>query len=187
MCQRHSFLLTRSGKILDGFGVTDSHTGIRELHGLKNTDDTVNAYEWQPPKGWPDADWNLGLTKDLEVFETKSSHEAAMERHVKNLYPTMTEWDAGDRPRFSADMVIGGYLDLGGLTSAEGLVLPTSIGGYLDLGRLTSAEGLVLPTSIGGSLDLNGLTSAEGLVLPTSIGGSLYLSGRTSPLPRPSI
>ena len=34
----------------------------------------------------------------------------------------------------------GGYLYLGGLTSAEGLKLPESVGGYLDLGGLTSAE-----------------------------------------------
>ena len=105
MCSRHSFLLTRAGKILDGLGVTDSHTEIRELHGLKNTDDTVNDYEWRPPAGWPNADWNLGLTKYLEVFETKSSHEAAMERHIKMIYPTMAEWNAGDRPRITADIL----------------------------------------------------------------------------------
>ena len=38
---------------------------------------------------------------------------------------------------------INGWLDLGGLTSAEGLVLPQSIGGWLDLGGLTALpEGL---------------------------------------------
>jgi len=50
--------------------------------------------------------------------------------------------------------VIPGWLNLSGLTSAEGLVLPTTIGGWLDLSGLTSAEGLVLPTTIGGGLDL---------------------------------
>jgi hypothetical protein len=59
------------------------------------------------------------------------------------------------------------------------LVLPTSIDGWLDLSGLTSAVGLVLPTSVGG-LDLSGLTSAVGLVLPTSIGSELNLSGLTS-------
>ena len=160
MCHRHSFLLTRAGKVLDGVGITDSHNKIREIHGLKHTDDTVNAYEWQPPQGWPEADWNLGLMKDLEVFETKSSHEAAMERHVRKLYPTMAAWEAGDKPRLTADMIITGDLDLSGLTSAEGLVLPTSIGGNLYLSGLTSAEGLVLPTSIVGWLDLRGKSCA---------------------------
>lgn len=99
MCTRHSFILTRAGKVLDGCGLTDSHTEIRELHGLKNTDDTVNAYEWQPPAGWPEADWESGLTKDTEVFVPKSSHLDAIGRHVKKLYPTMTEWEAGDKLR----------------------------------------------------------------------------------------
>ena len=99
MCKRHSFILTRSGKVLDGYGVTDSHTQIREIHGLKHTDDTINAYEWQPPQGWPDADYNLGLTKDNIVFETKSSHESAIERHLKLLYPTMADWNDGDKFR----------------------------------------------------------------------------------------
>ncbi len=75
---------------------------------------------------------------------------------------------------------VGGYLNLDGLTSAEGLVLPQSIGGSLDLDGLISAEGLVLPQNIGGYLSLRGLTSAEGLVLPQSIGGDLYLNSLTN-------
>ena len=72
------------------------------------------------------------------------------------------------------------FLDLRGLTSAEGLVLPESVGGSLDLRGLTSADGLVLPKIVGGYLELSGLTSAEGLVLPKIVGGSLYLRGLTS-------
>lgn len=103
MCTRHSFILTRTGKVLDGLGMTDSHTEIREFHGLKHTDDSVNAYEWQPPKGWPAADWEDGLTKDTEVFTPKSSHLDGMGRHLKRLYPTMAEWDAGDTIRITED------------------------------------------------------------------------------------
>ncbi len=55
----------------------------------------------------------------------------------------------------------GGGLYLNGLTSAEGLTLPSTIGGGLSLDGLTSAEGLTLPSTIGGRLYLNGLTSAE--------------------------
>ena len=73
-----------------------------------------------------------------------------------------------------------GNLNLRGLTSAEGLVLPQSVGGYLCLDGLTSAEGLVLPQNVGGDLDLSGLTSAEGLVLPQNFDGRLDLSGLTS-------
>ena len=96
MCNRHSFIVTKAGKLFWGLGITDSHTSIRELCGLSANDDTVNAYEWQPPKGWPDADWNIGLVKDNEVFETKSSHESAMEKHIKKLYPSMDAWNTPD-------------------------------------------------------------------------------------------
>lgn len=99
MCNRHSFIVTRAGKVFDGLGITDSHTTIRELCGMPANDDTVNAYEWQPPKGWPDADWEDGLTKDTEVFELKLSHLRAMERHVKKIYPTMDAWNTADRFR----------------------------------------------------------------------------------------
>ena len=52
-------------------------------------------------------------------------------------------------------------MDLGGLTSAEGLLFPEIVEGDLYLSGLTSAEGLLLPWSVGGDLDLGGLTGAE--------------------------
>src|ERR1017187_9341135 len=99
ICNRHSFIVTRAGKVFDGLGFTDSHTVIRVLSGLHANDDTVNAYEWQPPKGWPKSDWEDGLTKDTEVFELKSSHLSAMKRHVKKLYPSMDAWNTPGRFR----------------------------------------------------------------------------------------
>lgn len=134
MCKRHSFILTRAGKVLDGAGLTDSHTEIRELHGLHHTDDTVNAYEWQPPAGWPETDWLNGLTKDTEVFVPKSSHLAAMERHIKKLYPTMAEWDAGDKPkplskteRIAADELLAAseYITVPEVTLPNGTIVPS--------------------------------------------------------------
>ena len=68
-----------------------------------------------------------------------------------------------------------GDLDLGGLTSAKGLMLPEHVGGDLDLSGLTSAEGLELPEHVGGTLNLPSLTSAEGLELPEHVGGDLHL------------
>ena len=58
-----------------------------------------------------------------------------------------------------------GNLNLGGLTSAEGLKLPDTMGGNLYLNRLTSAAGLKLPDIMGGNLYLSGLTSAEKEIL----------------------
>ena len=75
---------------------------------------------------------------------------------------------------------VGGNLELDNLVTTEGLVLPESIGGSIDLRSLTSADGLVLPQHIGGGIDLRSLTSAEGLVLPQHIGGNIFLRHLTS-------
>ena len=96
MCKRHSFIVTRAGKVIDGYGLTDSHTTIREIAGLTAENDSVNAYEWQAPAGWPNADFLDGLTKDTEVFEPKASHIRAMDTHVRTIYPTTKEWDLPD-------------------------------------------------------------------------------------------
>ena len=37
MCNEFSFIVTRDGRVLDGFGLTNSYCTIRELHGF--TDD----------------------------------------------------------------------------------------------------------------------------------------------------
>ena len=75
---------------------------------------------------------------------------------------------------------IGGYIDLRSLTSADGLILPQHIGGYIDLRSLTSADGLILPQHIGGYINLSSLTSADGLVLPQHVGGNIFLRHLTS-------
>jgi len=130
MCERHSFILTRSGKVYDGYGITDSHTTIREWAGMSVNDDTVNAYEWHPPTGWPDADWHLGLTKDIEVFVTKASHELTIERHLRGLYPSMAEWDNGDSPRGKIPTTVVGWLNMSGC-DLSGVTLPTTVGGSI--------------------------------------------------------
>ena len=75
---------------------------------------------------------------------------------------------------------VGGNLELDNLVTTEGLVLPESIGGSIDLRSLTSADGLVLPKQLGGGIDLRSLTSADGLVLPQHIGGNIFLRHLTS-------
>ena len=73
-----------------------------------------------------------------------------------------------------------GSIDLGSLTSAEGLVLPQHVGGDIFLSHLTNADGLVLPESIGGGIYLKSLTSADGLILPQYVGNYIFLSSLTS-------
>ena len=75
---------------------------------------------------------------------------------------------------------VGGNIDLNSLASADGLVLPQHVGGNIFLRHLTNAEGLVLPKQLGGGIDLRSLTSAEGLVLPQHVGGNIFLRHLTS-------
>ena len=75
---------------------------------------------------------------------------------------------------------VGGNIFLRHLTSADGLVLPQHVGGDIYLRFLASADGLVLPQHVGGDIDLRSLASADGLVLPESIGGRIDLSSLTS-------
>ncbi|MBP9802193.1 hypothetical protein KBC40_01235 [Patescibacteria group bacterium] len=75
---------------------------------------------------------------------------------------------------------LNGNLDLHNLSSAEGLTLPTILNGYLDLSNLKSAEGLTPPTILNGGLDLSNLKSAEGLILPSTLNGSLYIPSLSS-------
>ena len=58
-----------------------------------------------------------------------------------------------------------GSLYLGGLESAEGLILPRGISMDLYLGSLGNAEGLILPKRIGGYLYLNSLKNTDGLTV----------------------
>ncbi len=101
MCERHSFCITPEGRVLDGLGLTDSHTSMLSLHGLSSADhDKCNLFEWQPPEGWPDASWLDGLHRDGHAFEPKASHDKAAEAHLRKLYPDRAAWDAGDAIRW---------------------------------------------------------------------------------------
>jgi hypothetical protein len=96
MCKRHSFLLSRTGQVFDAHGITESHSEIASAHGIDQ--DKMNAYEWQPPKDWPESSYAEGLTKDHLVFDEKASHLKSIESHVRSLYPDMAAWDSPDVP-----------------------------------------------------------------------------------------
>ena len=103
MCERHSFCLTRAAKVLDGYGLTDSHTTIMALHGLTTTQqDACNLYEWQPPKSWPEVSYVGGIKVDKETFVSKARHESAIERHLLARYPDRATWEAPDVIRWDA-------------------------------------------------------------------------------------
>jgi len=88
--------------------------------------------------------------------------------------------------QFTGKEEVGGYLNLGSLTSIPEGFNPT-VGGYLNLGSLTSIPEGFNPT-VGGSLNLRSLTSIPEGFNPT-VGGYLYfgsgLSCETKPLTEP--
>lgn len=92
MCNKHSFVMDHDGHCYDGGGFTQSHSMICRMWGLNQ--DKVNAYEWQPPEGWPDAAWTRGFVKDRINFEEKSSHVKALERYIQEHFPTVAAWES---------------------------------------------------------------------------------------------
>jgi hypothetical protein len=94
MCNKYSFLLTRAGKILDGGGLTESHSEIATLHGVD--EDKCNRYEWQPPVVWPVCSNHPhpfdkvmdGLFVDKEVFTPGASALKRIAAHLSERFPT---------------------------------------------------------------------------------------------------
>ncbi len=176
MCNRHSFIVTRAGKVHHGFGITDSHTTIRELAGLDHTDSGTYAFEWQPPAGWPDADFNNGLTQDtapIPHWGLKAKHLKAVETHLRRRYPTPDAWNAPEVMELPKNLKMTGYLDLRG-TGITSLPDNLTVGGYLDL-RGTGITSLPDNLTVGGWLDLRG-TGITSLPDNLTVGGWLDLS-----------
>ena len=124
----------------------------------------------------------FGYGKDPRIEEIKRKRNERRDYslifNVKEEEVALSQKEWLNNPKkFKA---LPGNIDLGSLTSAEGLVLPQHIGGNIFLRHLTSADGLVLPQHVDGDIYLSSLVSADGLVLPESIGGSIDLSSLTS-------
>ena len=124
----------------------------------------------------------FGYGKDPRIEEIKRKRNERRDYslifNVKEEEVALSQKEWLNNPKkFKA---LPGNIDLGSLTSADGLVLPQHVGGNIFLRHLTSADGLVLPQHVGGDIYLSSLVSADGLVLPESIGGSIDLSSLTS-------
>ena len=101
--------------------------------------------------------WHEGhYTPDGQIeCRTPSGRARNAEEILRRRYPTFVAFFSYAVSK--REVIISGFLDLSGLSSAKGLVLPRTLGGFLSLNGLTSAEGLVLPRTLGGSLYLDGL------------------------------
>jgi len=205
MCHRHSFILTRAGKVFDGMGLTDSHTTIRALAGLGTEDSSSYAFEWQPPPNWPDSDVHSGLTQDtapIPSWEMKARHLNAIERHIRNRYPDMEAWNSPDVVCVPENIETwpgeihvpqGATLTLPALTKVSGDVRAYQ-GSTLTLPALTKVSGDVRAYQ-GSTLTLPALTKVSGdvwadqgatLTLPalTEVSGNVWAyQGATLTLP----
>ncbi len=123
---------------------------------------------------------DLALVFDCKEENISLTKEEALKENIIYHYGNLDLGDITSAEGLKLPDKIVGNLSLSGLRSAEGLKLPIEIKDSLYLSGLTSAEGLNLPTEIKGTLDLSGLTSAKGLKLPNEIGGNLLLSDLTS-------
>ena len=124
----------------------------------------------------------FGYRKDPRIEEIKRKRnerrDYSLIYNVKEEEVALSQKEWLNNPKkFKA---LPGNIDLGSLTSAEGLIFPKQVGGNLELDNLVTTEGLVLPESIGGNIFLRHLTSADGLVLPQHVGGDIYLSSLAS-------
>ncbi len=123
---------------------------------------------------------DLALVFDCKEENISLTKEEALKENIIYHYGNLDLGDITSAEGLKFPDEIKGSLNLRGLISAEDLKLPNEIGGDLYLGGITSAEGLKLPNEIGGNLLLSDLASVEGLNLPNKIGGALYLDGLTS-------
>ena len=124
----------------------------------------------------------FGYGKDPRIEEIKRKRNERRDYslifNVKEEEVALSQKEWLNNPKkFKA---LPGNIDLGSLTSAEGLVLPQHVGGNIFLRHLTSADGLVLPQHVGGNIYLSSLASADGLILPQHVGNSIDLSSLTS-------
>ena len=140
---------------------------LGELKFLYEIDDKISVFGFMEDPRIKEIKSKRNIKRDYSIIFNIKEEDVALSQE---------EWKKTPN-KFKA---LPGNIDLGSLTSAEGLIFPKQVGGNLELDNLVTTEGLVLPESIGGSIDLRSLTSAKGLVLPESIGGRIDLSSLTS-------
>ena len=162
---------------------------LEELKFLYEVNSKIDGFGYKKDPRIEEIKSKRNCKKDYAYLFNIKEEEVALSQEEWEKNPNKFKLLNGDLNLFYYDTldnivlpkyIIGGDLNLGGLTSAEGLVLPQRVDGCLDLNSLTSAEGLVLPKYVGGGLKLDSLTSVEDLIFPQYVGWSLFLKKITS-------
>ena len=102
-------------------------------HGNTETELKLNKNIWREGHYLPNGGVELRFNPDDITPEN-------YEEHFKNRFPTFIDFFNYCIMSTNSKETFGGYLDLRGLKSAKGLVLPKSVGGYLDLSYNVRAE-----------------------------------------------
>ena len=114
---------------------------VSDLTSHSNTLATLGLADSNKPNGWREMHYLPSGEVAVHCLEFDDGSLADCVAAVKSRWPTFVAFTSWAIPKCCDENGhYGGGLDLGGLTSAEGLTLPQSIGGYLYLDSLTSAE-----------------------------------------------
>ncbi len=140
-----------------------------------------NAIDHNSPIRVEDLDSFNGLAKNTKINvggEMMTVEEAEKIPDLKmntKIWKEMSEGNFDNTskltritPRVSKYLKASYVINLSGLTSVDGLVLPRVLRNSLLLNGLKSAEGLVFPRSVDGVIFLQSLTTIVGLELPDS-------------------
>ena len=89
MCEKHSFIQTKEGKIFNGFGKFESHTTICCINSVR--EDDVNKYEYKPGNVF--CEYGIqGLVLDTQAFEPSITDTKAIEKYIREFFPTAEAW-----------------------------------------------------------------------------------------------
>ena len=87
MCNKHSFLSDKQGKIYNGSGIIESHTLIAKIN--KVDEDKCNKYEYNPANNSCDCGIK-GLVIDNQAFEVDGR---LVEQYINKYFPDQKSFD----------------------------------------------------------------------------------------------
>ena len=91
MCNKHSFLVDKNGKVYNGYGILESHTHIAKIHDIN--EDNCNKYEYDPNNTNDKAYGITGLLIDSDVFTANKTVVDAIEKYITTTFPTVESWE----------------------------------------------------------------------------------------------
>jgi hypothetical protein len=91
MCNKHSFLQDKQGKLYHGYGLIESHTLIAKIHKIQ--EDICNKYEYNPNNTKNNTYEIVGLKIDTLIFEPSLSDTKQIVSYINKYFPAIEQWD----------------------------------------------------------------------------------------------